>query len=102
MLLFGSQFTTLAGSASLPLCGDRNERVKVEERWNSNSNISSREKTEVHPMFSVGGMAPLSISYKKTVPTCSRTAFSNDWNRRVAGGDSEAKAKTSFCGAGTD
>jgi len=87
MLLFGSQFTTDAGSASLPLCGDRNERVKVEERWNSNSNISSREKTEVHPMFSVGGMAPLSISYKKTVPTCSRTAFSNDWNRRVAGGD---------------
>lgn len=39
-------------------------------------------------MFSVGGMAPLEIAYKETtIPTCSRTAFSNDWNRRVAGGD---------------
>ena len=66
MILFGSQFTTLAGSASLPLCGDRNERLKVEEIWNSNSNISSRDKTEVHPMLSVCGMAPLEIAYKET------------------------------------
>lgn len=53
-------------------------------------------------MFSVDGMAPLEIAYKETVPTCSRTTFSNDWNRRVEGGDLEAKAKTEFCGAGTD